>query len=141
MFQEVRQLYTDAPQLARTALENGLPELMSQVAAAGESQTQGAGRVGIRQGKVSELTVIAPFAPGGAKRLRLLLRLLNGKFDAGKVGSVHDMRFVFGQRHEAARPFDGEWDPHIDDFATRYRTRGHPVLHPRRLAGHSQPGG
>jgi len=122
MFEEVRQLYADAPQLAKTALENGLPDLMSQVAAANESQTQSAGRVGIRQGKVSELTVIAPFAPGGARRLRALLRMVNGKFDADKVGTVHDMRFVFLDNDTKllfATAYDGEWDPYIDDFATR----------------------
>ena len=122
MLQEVRQLYSDAPQLGKTALENGLPELISQVAAASESQTQTAGRVGIRQGKVSELTVIAPFAPGGARRLRALLRLLNGKFDADKVGTVHDMRFVFlddDTKLLFATAYDGEWDPYIDDFATK----------------------
>jgi len=122
MVQEVRQLYADAPQLAKTALENGLPDLISQVAGARGSQTQTAGRVGIRQGKVSELTVIAPFAPGGAKRLRALLRLLNGKFDADKVGTVHDMRFVFLDNDTKllfATAYDGDWDPYIDDFATK----------------------
>ena len=82
-----------------------------------------AGRIGIRQGKVSELTVIAPFAPGGAQRLRALLRLLKGKFDAAdKVGTVHDMRFVFldnDTKFLFATAFDGDWDPYIDDFATK----------------------
>lgn len=40
--------------------------------------------------------MIAPFAPGGAARLRALLQLRNGIFDdADRVGTVHDMRFVF----------------------------------------------
>jgi hypothetical protein len=87
------------------------------------SNTKSAGRIGIRLGKVSELTVIAPFAPGGAQRLRSVLRLLNGNFSAGdKVGTVHDMRFVFldnDTKFLFATAFDGEWDPYIDDFATK----------------------
>src|SRR5215510_14116935 len=93
--QQLRELYADAPRYAKTALENALPGLTS-LASEVETQTQSAGRIGIRQGRVSELTVIAPFAPGGAKRLRAILRLLNGNFSAGtKVGTLHNMRFVF----------------------------------------------
>src|SRR5262245_37124780 len=93
---ELRELYADAPEMAKTALENALPALMSQAAEAQASRTESAGRIGIRQGTVSELSVIAPFAPGGAKRLRAVLRLLDGNFAAGtKVGTLHDMRFVF----------------------------------------------
>ena len=82
-----------------------------------------AGRVGRRQGAVSELTVIAPFAEGGAQRLRGVLELLNGNFDgAEKVGTVHDMRFVFLDNDSKllfATAYDGDWDPYIDDFATK----------------------
>jgi hypothetical protein len=69
------------------------------------------------------LTVIAPFAPGGAERLRAVMRFLNGNFSAGaKVGTVHDMRFVFLDNDTKllfATAYDGEWDPYIDDFATK----------------------
>jgi hypothetical protein len=68
------------------------------------------------------LTVIAPFAPGGAERLRALLRLLGGNFDAGKVGTVHDMRFVFLDNDTKllfASAYDGDWDPYLVDFATK----------------------
>ena len=82
-----------------------------------------AGRVGRRQGVVSELTVIAPFTEGGAKRLRGVLELLNGNFEgAEKVGTVHDMRFVFLDNDSKllfATAYDGDWDPYIDDFATK----------------------
>ena len=121
--QELRKLYADAPELAKKALENALPALTSQASEAQASATESAGRIGIRQGKVSELTVIAPFAPGGAKRLRALLRLLNGNFERGdKVGTVHDMRFVFLDNDTKllfATAYDGDWDPYIDDFATK----------------------
>jgi hypothetical protein len=87
------------------------------------SRVESAGRVGIRQGRVSELTMIFPFAPGGARRLRAFLQLLNGDFDgANKVGTLHNMRFVFlddDTRLLFITAFDDEWDPYIDDFATK----------------------
>jgi hypothetical protein len=119
--QQLRELYADAPELGRTALENALPDLISQVSEP-RSRMASAGRAGVRQGTVSELTVIAPFAPGGAQRLRALLRLLEGNFDAGKVGTVHDMRFVFldnDTKFLFASAYDGEWDPYLVDFATK----------------------
>ena len=120
---ELREIYADAPEMARVALENALAELMSQVSEAPTSGMKSAGRAGVQQGRVSELTVIAPFAPGGARRLRALLQALNGNFDgADKVGTVHDMRFVFldnDTKFLFATAFDGEWDTYIDDFATR----------------------
>jgi predicted nucleic acid-binding Zn-ribbon protein len=70
--QELRKLYADTPQFAKTALENTLKDLTS-VASQPRSRMESAGRTGSRQGTVSELTVIAPFAPGGAARLRALL--------------------------------------------------------------------
>jgi hypothetical protein len=120
--EQLRELYADAPELGRTALEAALPELMSQVSGAPASPTGSAGRAGSQQGTVSELTVIAPFAPGGAQRLRALLRLLKGNFDAGKVGSVHDMRFVFLDNDTKmlfASAYDGDWEPYLVDFATK----------------------
>jgi hypothetical protein len=121
--QKLRELYADAPEMAKVALERALPTLKSQALEAQASQAGSAGRIGIRLGSVSELTVIAPFAPGGAKRLRAILRLLNGNFSGGmKVGTLHDMRFVFldnDTKFLFATAFDGEWDPYIDDFATK----------------------
>jgi hypothetical protein len=119
--QQVQELYADAPELGRVALQNGLPALKRELAAATGTQT--AGRVGARQGKVSELTGIIPFAKGGAKRLRGLLQLLDGNFQgADAVGSVHDMRFVFLDNDTKllfATAYDGDWDPYIEDFATK----------------------
>ena len=120
---QLRELFADAPEMARTALEHALPALTSQASEAQASQMASAGRIGIRQGTVSELTVIAPFAPGGARRLRAVLRLLNGNFSGGKkVGTLHDMRFVFldnDTKFLFATAYDGAWDPYIDDFATK----------------------
>ena len=122
--QQLRELYADAPEMGKVAVEHLLSALQSEMAARTEAaMTLSAGRIGVRQGKVSELTVIAPFAEGGAKRLRSLLQLLEGNFQgADKVGTVHDMRFVFLDNDTKllfATAYDGDWDPYIDDFATK----------------------
>jgi hypothetical protein len=119
--QELQQLYAGAPELGRAALQNGLPALKRELAAA--TGTQSAGRIGARQDRVSELTGIIPFVEGGAQRLRGLLQLLEGNFQgADAVGTVHDMRFVFLDNDTKllfATAYDGEWDAYIDDFATK----------------------
>jgi hypothetical protein len=118
---QVRELYADAPQLGRDALENGLSDLRQELAAA--TAQQSAGRIGARQGMVSELTLITPFVAGGAKRLRGLLQLLEGNFrDADKVGTLHDMRFVFLENDTKllfCTAYDGDWDVYIDDFVAK----------------------
>ena len=120
--QQLRQLYADMPEYVKTALENSIPGMRS-LALEAETQSESAGRIGIRQGRVSELLFIVPFAPGGANRLRTLLRLLKGNFSAGtKVGTLHDMRFVFADNDTKlifATAYDDQWDPYIDDFATK----------------------
>jgi len=121
--QQLRELYADAPELSRRALENVLGELTKQVSQTPPPPVESAGRAGIRLGKVSELTLIIPLAPGGAQRLRAFLRLLGGNLNgADKVGTVHDMRFVFLDNDTKllfATAYDGDWDAYIDDFATR----------------------
>ena len=119
--QKVRELYADAPEVGKAALEKGLPALKEELAAPPRTQT--AGRIGLRQGKVSELLVFLPFVPGGAKRLRGFLQLLDGNFRAADaVGTVHDMRFVFVDNDTKllfATAYDGDFDPYIDDFAAK----------------------
>lgn len=121
--QQLRETYRDAPEMAKVALEHALPSLKALALEAQASQTESAGRIGIRLGSVSELTVIAPFAPGGARRLRTVLQFLNGNFSAGtKVGTLHNMRFVFLENDTKflfATAYDGAWDPYIEDFATK----------------------
>src|SRR5262245_54964850 len=96
MVQQLREIFADAPELGKRALENALRELRTQVSEAPPPPIESAGRVGARLGKVSELTIIVPLATGGAKRLRAFLRLLGGNLSKGDlVGTLHDMRFVF----------------------------------------------
>jgi hypothetical protein len=121
--QQFRELFADAPQLGKTALENALHELRSETSDLPPA-VESAGRVGARLGKVSELTIIVPLAPGGAKRLRGFLRLLRGNLSQGadKVGTLHNMRFVFfdnDTRLLFATAFDGDWDTYIDDFVAK----------------------
>ena len=120
---QLRELFADAPEVGKKALENVLEQLTSQASQTPPPPIESAGRVGSRLGKVSELTIIVPFAPGGAERLRAFLQLLGGNLaGADEVGSVHDMRFVFldnDTRMLFATAYDGDWDAYIDDFATK----------------------
>ena len=75
--QQLRQLYTDTPQYVRTALENAIPA-MTSLASEAQTQTDSAGRIGIRQGRVSELLIIVPFAPGGGSDFTSRLTNLYG---------------------------------------------------------------
>jgi hypothetical protein len=116
----LRDLFADAPELGKRALENALAEIGSDATETPPPPIESAGRVGARLGKVSELTMLIPFAPGGAKRLRAFLKLLGGNLNKGdKVGSLHDMRFVFLENDTKllfATTYDGDWDAYIDDF-------------------------
>jgi len=121
--EQLRELFADAPEVGKKALETVLQRLASDASAKPPPSVESAGRVGSRIGKVSELTIIVPFAPGGAERLRAFLRLFGGNLaGADDVGTVHDMRFVFldnDTRMLFATAYDGDWDAYIDDFATK----------------------
>src|SRR6201989_146896 len=125
--QKLRELYADAPEVGKLALQHGMADIAREFAAlTGATGVQSAGRVGARQEKVSELTAILQIAEGGAKRLRGLLELVEGNFrGADVVGTLHDMRFVFldnDTRLLFATAYDGEWDAYIDDFVTKIPT-------------------
>jgi hypothetical protein len=121
--QQLRDLFADAPELGKRALENVLQWLKSDASKKPPPPVESAGRMGSRLSKVSELTIIVPFAPGGAARLRAFLRLFGGNLaGADDVGTVHDMRFVFLDNDTKmlfATAYDGDWDAYIDDFATK----------------------
>ena len=116
---KLRELYADAPELGRTALERLIGSMKDGMIS--DTETSSAGRTGLRRGKVSELTIVFPIAPGAAKRLKAVL---DGGFNVqapDRVGTVHDMRYVFldnDTRILFATTYDGEWDPYVDDFAT-----------------------
>jgi len=120
---QLRELFADAPEVGMKALETVLSRLASDASQKPPPPVESAGRTGARLGKVSELTIIVPFAPGGAQRLRAFLQLFGGNLaGADDVGTVHDMRFVFldnDTRMLFATAYDGDWDAYIDDFATK----------------------
>ena len=124
--QKLRELYADASDIGKKALENVIRALKAGPTSTGPgTKTESAGRIGRRQGKVSELTVIVPMAPGGAKRLRGFLSALHGSIGnelVDRVGTVHDMRFVFLDNDSKllfCTAYDGDWDAYIEDFATK----------------------
>jgi len=121
--EKFKQLFADAPEVGRKALENVLHEIASDATETPPPPIESAGRIGVRLGKVSELTMIVPLMEGGAKRLRAFLRLLGGNLSRGdQVGTLHNMRFVFfdnDTRLIFATTYDGDWDAYIDDFVTK----------------------
>ena len=121
--QRLRELFANGPEMGKKALEAQIKQIEATAEREPKTRMSSAGRIGVRQGKVSELVVIAPFAPGGAERLRAVLDLRNGDFsDTDKVGTVHDMRFVFLDNDTKllfATAYDGDWDPYIEDFAAK----------------------
>ncbi len=124
--QKLRELYANASDISKAALENVIRSLKSDGAttkSAGKAES--AGRIGARIGKVSELTVIMPLRSGGAKRMRAFFETLHGNIgnqSVDLVGTVHDMRWVFLDNDTKllfASTYDHDWDPYIDDFATK----------------------
>ena len=108
---------------AKVALKVRIGEFLADKEKQAEHAVTTAGRVGAKSGEVSELTVIMPLKPNGAERLRKFFRLVSGNLaGAGEVGTLHNMRFVFLDNDTKllfATAYDGEWDPYIDDFATK----------------------
>ena len=122
--QRVRELYATGPEIGKSALETLIRDMKSGTSRREPAtRMSSAGRIGSTQGKISELLLIAPFVPGGAERLRALLELRDGDFsDTDRVGTVHDMRFLFLDNDTKllfATAYDGDWDPYIDDFAAK----------------------
>ena len=82
-----------------------------------------AGEKGLKSGKVSELTAIAPLKPGGAEKLKKIMEIANGDLGgATNVGTLHDLRIVLLENDTKilfCTAYDGDWDPYINDFATK----------------------
>ncbi|HEX6353352.1 hypothetical protein [Actinophytocola sp.] len=108
---------------AKIALKLRIAEFLADKEDFAEHAVTNAGRVGAKSGEVSELTAILPLTPKGAERLRRFFKLVGGNLaGAGQVGTLHNMRFVFLENDTKllfATAYDGEWDPYIDDFATK----------------------
>ena len=121
--QRLRELYADAPEVGRDALETLIGALKKSGTHPGDSVSQNessVGRAGLREGKVSELTTMLKLIPGGAARIRAVLDAGRHLRTADKVGTLHDMRYVLFDENTMmfATTYDGDWDPYIDDFAT-----------------------
>ena len=121
--QRLRELYADAPEVGRAALETLIGAMKTAGNDSGQNVSQNetsAGRAGLRQGKVSELTTILKLVPGGAERIRAVLEAGRNLRIADKVGTLHDMRYVLldNDTFLFATTYDGDWDPYIEDFAT-----------------------
>src|ERR1051326_1947997 len=85
--EQLRELFADAPEIGKTALENVIEKVKAQASQTPPPPVESAGRAGSRLGKVSELTLIVPLAPGGAERTRAFLQLLGGNLQgADEVG-------------------------------------------------------
>src|SRR5262245_11713714 len=93
----ITELYADAPPIGKAALQRMLKDMTARGALDKlEGAVGTAGRIGARVGKVSELTILAPLVPGGAKRIRGFVELLHGDYETSdRIGTLHDMRFVF----------------------------------------------
>ncbi|WAU82529.1 hypothetical protein O1Q96_23955 [Streptomyces sp. Qhu-G9] len=121
--ESVREKVDTALADAKIALKLRVAEVLADKEEAAEHAVTTAGRVGAKSGEVSELTTILPLKPNGAERLRKFFKLVSGNLvGAGQVGTLHNMRFVFLDNDTKllfATAFDGEWDPYIDDFATK----------------------
>ncbi|MCL6732029.1 hypothetical protein [Streptomyces neyagawaensis] len=119
----VREKVDAALSDAKIALKLKAAEVLADKAEMAEHAVTTAGRIGAKSGEVSELTTILPLKPNGAERLRKFFHLVGGNLaGAGQVGTLHNMRFVFLDNDTKllfATAFDGEWDPYIDDFATK----------------------
>jgi hypothetical protein len=121
--QRIQHSVEERLQDSTTALKLMVGQALADRAELNAHAVTSAGRTGSKSGQVSELTVIADLKPDGARRLRKLFQLLDGNFaGASQIGTLHDMRFVFlddDTRLLFATTYDGEWDPYIDDFATK----------------------
>jgi hypothetical protein len=119
----IRQRIEEAIADAQIALKVRIAAALTDKEKIASHAVTTAGRVGAKSSEVSELTIIVPLKEGGARRLRKFFALIDSNLHgAGQVGTLHNMRFVFLENDTKllfATAFDGEWDPYIDDFATK----------------------
>ena len=76
-------------------------------------------------GVASEFTLVIPLGPGGAERIRELMKKVDPA-SIGDLGTIHEARagiFDNDTKLLFASTFDGSWDSYIDDFAHRSQAR------------------
>jgi hypothetical protein len=141
--QQLRELFATAPIWEERRCENVLRELTSQVSQPLAPPVASAGRIGIRLGKVSELTVIAPFAPGGAQRLRALLRcskaILTARTRLAPSTTCASSFWTTTRNFSSPLPSTATGTPTSTTSRPRSPTTWTHELRVRRLAGDSQP--
>ena len=103
--QKLRELYADAPELGKVALQNGIADIAREFAAlTGATGVQTAGRVGARQGKVSELTALLQIRERRSETTSRIAGTRGGQLPRRRRGR-HASRYALrlpGKRHEAA---------------------------------------
>jgi hypothetical protein len=76
-------------------------------------------------GVASEFTLVIPLGPGGAERIRELMKQVDPA-TIGDLGTIHEARagiFDNDTKLLFASSFDGTWDNYIDDFAHRSKAK------------------
>jgi len=76
-------------------------------------------------GVASEFTLVIPLGPGGAERIRELMKKVDPA-SIGDLGTIHEARagiFDNDTKLLFASTFDGSWDNYIDDFIHRSKAK------------------
>src|SRR4051794_8536676 len=76
-------------------------------------------------GVASEFTLVIPLGPGGADRIRELVKKVDPA-SIGDLGTIHEARagiFDNDTKLLFASTFDGSWDNYIEDFAHRSKAK------------------
>ena len=122
--QQLRELYADAPEVGQDGAGERAPRC-STSSVGGRRDADGKRRPGRQPsgqglGADHDRSVRATAEPSDCARCCSCWTATSSGAD--KVGTVHDMRFVFLDNDTKllfATAYDGDWDPYIDDFATK----------------------
>jgi hypothetical protein len=78
-----------------------------------------------QHGVATEFTLVVPLQPGGAERIRELMKMVDPA-SIGDLGTIHEARagiFDNDTKLLFASTFDGSWDNYIDDFAAKSKAK------------------
>ena len=120
--QKLRELFADASEVGKKALENVIKELFAGFGTAAANRKRRPGRRPSGQGLGVDhhRSVRARRREAAAHVPAIAGRQLSP--GAAKVGTLHDMRFVFLDNDTKllfATAYDGDWDTYIDDFVAK----------------------